>query len=170
MRKFGAAFLMTMCAWPAAAADLPLRKAGLWDIKMSFEGRAGNQSVQQCVDPETDAIMQSSASNIGSQNCSKRDVVKSGDKMTIDSVCTVAGKDATSHAVVTGSFDSAYTMTVASKSDAGPINMTIAGKWLGPCEAGQKPGDLILPGGMKINLRDMGGRAGIPGGPPPLPR
>jgi hypothetical protein len=170
MRKFGAAFLITMCAWPAAAADLPLRKAGLWDIKMSFEGRAGSQSVQQCVDPETDAIMQSSASNIGSQNCSKRDVVKSGDKMTIDSVCTVAGKEATSHAVVTGSFDSAYTMMVASKSDAGPINMTIAGKWLGPCEAGQKPGDLILPGGMKINLRDMGGRAGLPGGAPPLPR
>jgi Protein of unknown function (DUF3617) len=170
MRKFGAAFLITMCAWPAAAADLPLRKAGLWDIKMAFEGRAGSQSVQQCVDPETDAIMQSSASNIGSQNCSKRDVVRSGDKMTIDSVCMVAGKSATSHAVVTGSFDSAYTMTVASKSDIGPINMTIAGKWLGPCEAGQKPGDLILPGGMKINLRDMGGRAGQPGGAPPPPR
>jgi hypothetical protein len=50
-------------------------------------------------------MMQSSASNIGSQNCSKRDVVKSGDTTTIDSVCSVAGRNATSHAVVTGSFD-----------------------------------------------------------------
>jgi Protein of unknown function (DUF3617) len=156
---------------PAAAADFPPRKPGLWEMKMSFESsRAPSQSIQQCIDAATDLMMQSSASNIGSQNCSKRDVVKSGDTTTIDSVCSVAGRNATSHAVVTGSFDSAYTMTVASKSDVGPINMTIAGKWLGPCEAGQKPGDLILPGGMKINLRDMGGRAGIPGGPPPLPR
>ncbi len=70
------------------------RKAGLWEIKMNFENRnVPGQSIQQCIDAATDAIMQSSASNIGSQNCSKRDVVKSGDTMTIDSVCTVAGKE-----------------------------------------------------------------------------
>jgi Protein of unknown function (DUF3617) len=169
MQKFGAVCVLMALAVPAAAADLPLRKSGLWDIKLSFEGRPITQSFQQCIDPETDAIMQSSASNLGSQACAKRDIVKAGDKMTIDSVCTVAGQNATSHAEVTGSFDSAYTMTVASKTDAGAINMTIAGKWLGPCEAGQKPGDLILPGGMKINLRDMAGRGGALGGAPPVP-
>jgi Protein of unknown function (DUF3617) len=170
MRKFDAVCVLAMFAVPAAAADLPLRKSGLWDIKLAIEGRPITQSFQQCVDPETDAIMQSSASNIGSQNCSKRDIVKSGDKMTIDSACTVAGNNATSHAEVTGSFDSAYTMTVASKSDAGAINLTVTGKWLGPCEAGQKPGDLILPGGIKLNLRDMAGRGGAQGGAPPVPR
>ena len=114
MRTVGAAgLLMVLAAWPAAAADMPARKPGLWEIKMNFENRnVPGQSIQQCIDAATDAIMQSSASNIGSQNCSKRDVVKSGDTMTINSVCTVAGKNATSHAVVTGSFDSAYTMTV----------------------------------------------------------
>ncbi len=170
MRRFGAVCVLAVLAVPAAAADLPLRKSGLWDIKLSIEGRPIAQSFQQCVDPETDAIMQASASNIGSQSCSKRDIVKSGDRMTIDSVCNVAGKTATSHAVVTGSFDSAYSMTVASQSDAGTINLTVAGKWLGPCEAGQKPGDLILPGGMKLNLRDMAGRGGALGGAPPVPR
>jgi Protein of unknown function (DUF3617) len=162
MRNIGAVVLIAMAPGAALAADLPPRKAGLWEIKMNFEGRPGTQAIQQCIDPETDAIMQSSATNIGSQNCSKRDVVKSGDTITIDSVCTVAGKEASSHAVVKGSFDSGYTMTVSSKSDAGPINMTVAGKWLGPCEAGQKPGDLILPNGMKINLKEIG--------KPPMPR
>jgi hypothetical protein len=173
MRTIGATFLLTILAgWPAAAADMPARKPGLWEMKMSFEGRAAAlQSIQQCIDAATDQIMQSSASNIGSQNCSKRDVVKSGDTTTIDSVCSVAGRNATSHAVVTGSFDSAYTMTVASKSDVGPgINMTVAAKWLGPCLADQKPGDLILPGGIKMNLRDMANRIGVPGGAPPAPR
>ena len=27
------------CAAPAAALDLPSRKAGLWELRMSFEGR-----------------------------------------------------------------------------------------------------------------------------------
>ena len=153
----------------ALAADLPPRKAGLWEIKMNFEGRPGTQAIQQCIDPETDAIMQSSATNIGSQ-CSKRDIVKSGDTTTIDSVCTVAGHEASSHAVVKGSFDSDYTMTVTSKSDAGGINLTVTGKWLGPCEAGQRPGDLILPNGLKLNLKDMGKSFPTPGGAPPMPR
>jgi hypothetical protein len=172
MRTVGAAgLLMVLAAWPAAAADMPARKPGLWEIKMNFENRnAPAQSIQQCIDAATDQIMQSSASNIGSQNCSKRDVVKSGDTMTIDSVCTVAGKNATSHAVVTGSFDSAYTMTVSSKSDVGPgFSMTIAAKWLGPCQADQKPGDMIMSNGMKMNLRDMANRIGVPGGAPPSP-
>jgi hypothetical protein len=171
MRTIGATCLMILAGWPAVAADMPTRKAGLWEIKMNFENnRVPSQTIQQCIDAATDQIMQSSASNIGSQNCSKRDVVKSGDTMTIDSVCAVAGRNATSHAVVTGSFDSAYTMTVASKSDVGPgINMTIAAKWLGPCQADQKHGDMILPGGIKMNLRDMANRIGVPGGAAPPP-
>jgi hypothetical protein len=170
MRSLGAVALIALVPAAALAADLPARKPGLWEIKMAFEGRPGTQSIKQCADPETDAIMQSSATNIGSQNCSKRDIVKSGDTMTIDSVCTVAGREASSHAVVKGSFDSDYTMTVSSKSDAGPINMTVTGKWLGPCEAGQKPGDLILPNGIKLNLKDMGKSFPTPGGAPPMPR
>jgi Protein of unknown function (DUF3617) len=169
MRSFGAAVLIALVPGVALGADLPPRKSGLWEIKMAFEGRPGAQAFQQCVDPETDAIMQSSATNIGSQ-CSKRDVVKSGDTITIDSVCSVAGKEASSHAVVKGSFDSGYTMTVSSKSDAAAINLTVTGKWLGPCEAGQRPGDLILPNGIKLNLKDMGKSLPVPGGAPPMPR
>jgi hypothetical protein len=169
MRNIGVVLLIAMAPGAALAADLPPRKAGLWEIKMNFEGRPGTQAIQQCVDPETDAIMQSSATNIGSQ-CSKRDIVKTGDTMTIDSVCTVAGHEASSRAVVKGSFDSDYTMTVSSKSDAGAINLTVTGKWLGPCEAGQRPGDLILPNGIKLNLKDMGKSLPVPGGAPPMPR
>src|SRR5258708_24335800 len=122
MRTVGVAgLLLVLAGWPAAAADMPARKAGLWEIKMNFENRnVPGQSIQQCIDAATDQIMQSSASNIGSQNCSKRDVVKSGDTMTIDSACTVAGNDAASHAVVTGSLHSPYTVTVSSQSGVAP--------------------------------------------------
>jgi hypothetical protein len=27
--------------------------------------------------------------------------------------------------------------------------------WIGPCKAGQKAGDIIMPGGLKMNIKDM---------------
>jgi hypothetical protein len=32
---------------------------------------------------------------------------------------------------------------------------TIEAKWLGACKADQKAGDIMMPGGMKINIKDM---------------
>ena len=28
-------------------------------------------------------------------------------------------------------------------------------KWLGPCAADQKPGDMIMPNGMKLNIQNL---------------
>ena len=49
----------------------------------------------------------------------------------------------------------------------GESHMTIAAKWLGPCAAGQKPGDVMMGNGMKMNVFDiqkMNGAPGRPGG------
>jgi len=37
----------------------------------------------------------------------------------------------------------------------GDHETTIEAKWLGACKANQKPGDIVMPGGLKINLHDM---------------
>jgi hypothetical protein len=65
----------------------------------------------------------------------------------------------TSHSEVTGDFNSAYTVVTTSHSDKGLTNLRdlttrIEGKWLGDCKPGQKPGDVIMPGGFKLNLKD----------------
>ena len=164
MRTVGTmAVLVLAGVLPALAADVPSRKAGLWEVRTSFENRSGVElTVQQCIDASTDQTMQSSAGPLAQTSCSKRDVQKSGDTVTIDSTCMLAGKTATSHAVVTGSFDNAYTMTVTSQSDAlpgGKMAMTVAAKWLGPCTADQRPGDLIMGNGVKMNILDMQKRA-----------
>ena len=152
---------------PALAAELPARKPGLWEMKMDFEGRnTPSQTMKQCIDAATDQMMQSNAGPAGQSACSKRDVQRSADKITIDSVCTVSGKTTTSHAEITGSFDSAYTMTVTSDSAATPgskTKMTMAAKWLGPCTGDQKPGDMIMGNGMKFNIKDMQKQGGQPG-------
>ena len=172
MNRFCAA-LMLVFAYEAAAlaAELPQRKAGLWEMKTTTtSGRI--MSMQQCVDAQTDQAMQAGASGM-QRSCSKRDLQRSGNTTTIDSVCTVAGKTTTGHTVITGDFDSGYTLVVTTRAEGMPErSMNIAAKWLGPCAAGQKPGDTIMPNGMKMNLLDMKkglgqpGPAGTPGAPP----
>jgi hypothetical protein len=160
MGRFGAtAVLVLASVLPAMAAELPTRKAGLWEVKTSFENRNGaGPAIQQCIDAATDQMMQSGAGPLAQAACSRRDIQRSGNSVTIDSACTVGGKAATSHAVITGSFDSAYTMTVTSESaglPGGKMTMTMAAKWLGPCAADQKPGDMIMGNGLKMNILDM---------------
>ena len=149
---------------PAVAAELPSRKPGLWEIKMNFENRnMPGQTIQQCIDASTDGMMQSNVGPYAQNACPKRDVQRSAGTITIDSTCTVNGKPTTSHVVITGSFDSAYTMTVTSDSAAAPgakMNMTMAAKWLGPCTGDQRPGDMIMANGMKINILDLQKRGG----------
>jgi hypothetical protein len=173
MRLIGATVLVVVAgAMPALAAELPTRKAGLWEVKMNFETRGtASPAIQQCIDASTDQMMMSSAGPLSQGACPKRDVQRSGNTITIDATCTLSGKTATSHSVVTGSFDSAYTMTVTSQSESlpgGTMTMTMNAKWLGPCAADQKPGDMIMPGGIKMNILDMQKR-GLSQGVP-LPR
>jgi len=160
MRLVGAtSILVLICATPAPADELPSRKPGLWEVKMSIENRnAPAQVIRQCIDATTDQMMQSSAGPYSLAVCPKRDVQSSVDSTTIDSTCTIGGKTATVHTVVTGSFDSGYTMTATSLSEdlpGGKMIMTTEGKWLGPCAADQKPGDMIMSNGRTINLLEM---------------
>ena len=48
-----------LLAAPAFALDMPTRKAGLWEIKMEFEGRSNLpvQTMKQCTDAATDKLM-----------------------------------------------------------------------------------------------------------------
>lgn len=50
----------------ALALDLPTRKAGVWELKMIFEGRnLPDQVMKQCVDAATDKLM---SANFGGSN------------------------------------------------------------------------------------------------------
>ena len=161
----------TLAATPALAIDMPPRKAGLWELKMTMEGgRMPPQTFQHCIDAATDKEM-NTVGAARAQQCSRQDVQRSGNTITVDSVCDIGVGKATSHAVVTGDFDSAYTVKVNSKRDGMPANakipaettMTIEAKYLGTCKADQKPGDMIMGNGMKVNIHDTS--HAMPGAP-----
>jgi hypothetical protein len=59
----------------------------------------------------------------------------------------------------------ALTDASALKSLRTPRTVKMAAKWLGPGAAGQRPGDMIMPGGQKMNILDLqGAMPGAAGG------
>jgi predicted PP-loop superfamily ATPase len=147
-------------ATDALAVELPLRKAGLWEMKMVRTGSPiPDMTMQHCTDAATDKQMSTSFSP-GKDSCAKQDIQKTATGYVSDSVCTVAGMTVTSHAEITGDFNSAYTVksTAHSERASGPARdstTTIEAKWLGACKADQKPGDIMMPGGMKMNILEL---------------
>jgi hypothetical protein len=157
----------------ARADDLPIRKAGLWEIKMAKTGSPlPDMTMQHCTDETTDRDMNNMVSPMAKQICSKQDIQKTATGYVSDSLCSVAGVSIASHSEINGDFNSAYTVTTTSHSDLGSKGTPrdtvtkIEAKWLGACKPDQKPGDIIMPGGgFKLNVKDMDKlKALLPGG------
>lgn len=148
-----------MAALPALAGpvDMPTRKPGLWEIKVNAGPQMPAMTMQQCTDATTDKDMSSTFSPMAKEMCSKQDMQKTATGLTIDSTCTVSGITSTSHTEIVGDFNSAYTLKVSTKGDGKiPESVTtMEAKWMGACKADQKPGDIVMPGGMKMNIKDM---------------
>jgi hypothetical protein len=145
----------------AAAVELPVRKAGLWEMKVLSGGSVPEMTMQQCTDETTDKDMSTAMSPIAKDICSKQDIQKTATGYVTDSVCGVAGMTIKSKAEINGDFNSAYTVNSTSHTEGGvggaprDSTTTIEAKWLGACKPDQKPGDIMMPGGMKMNIKDM---------------
>jgi hypothetical protein len=173
LRQTMLAALALGCAVPAEAAELPTRKAGLWELKMASDNRnMPAQTMQHCTDASTDKLMTTNFGGAAKDACSKQDIQNSGGTITVDSVCKFGPLSTASHAVITGNFDQAYKVNVTTKREGLPTqaagatetHMTIDAKWLGPCKPDQKAGDVIMSNGMKMNIRDMQSLPGRPSG------
>jgi hypothetical protein len=158
------------------AVEMPKRKSGLWEMKMtSTHGQGGTFAMQQCIDETTDELMRQQGDSASmmmpkrgksssKEKCSTQNMRREGNTFVMDSVCQHGKTTATTHAVATGTFDSSYRMESKTTFDppmSGIRDSTtiVEAKWLGPCKEGQRPGDVIMPGmpgGMpNINIQEM---------------
>ena len=142
-------------AW---AVDLPTRKPGLWEVVMQLS--AGNKpprSMKYCTDAATDAEMFKLGMGSMQEMCSRRDMQRSGNVVTMDATCTMGESTMTSHTVMAFSGDTAYQTNTTShfappmmgRSDS---TTTQNARWTGPCPSDMVPGDIIGPTGAKMNL------------------
>jgi hypothetical protein len=158
---------VTLSIWlggllPAVADELPIRKAGLWEIKIKLTGGAAPTAMMRhCTDESVDRKMSTLFNPLSPAPCTKSSTQKEGDLYTIDSSCSADDKIVKVHSDINGDFQSSYTVVTETKvqddpdSDPTLTSMTLEGKYAGSCKLGQKPGDVMMAGGLKVNIKDM---------------
>lgn len=152
--------LFISSAWAESLKDMPKRKSGLWELSMKTDAAAAPMHMQQCVDEKSDDLMRQQGEKQGQAKCSKNTYTKVGNRIVSETVCQFGQTTATTKAVFTGDFTTAYRGEIHS-SYSPPMhgmkesNQTLDAKWLGPCKPGQKPGDMVIPGMGTMNPAEM---------------
>jgi hypothetical protein len=156
-----ACLLASLPAFLARADDLPMRKAGLWEMKVTRIGSVlPALTTQHCTDEVHEKDMSTSFLPLSKETCSRHEIAKTATGYVGDYTCAVGGVMITSHADITGDFNSAFTVkstTHTERGDSGPKYdnaTTIEARRLGACKPDQKPGDIVMPGGFKLNVKD----------------
>jgi hypothetical protein len=158
--------LVSLCEVAGARAEtLPERKPGLWEMKVTSDSGRSTQSMKQCVDAATDAKMMRLGSGDAMKGaCSRNEFRRTSAGYETTTECRFGGSTIQSEGSFTGDFSKAYVGQVKS-SFAPPMfgrehsTTTISAKWLGACEQGMVPGDMITAQGIKINIDMMESQA-----------
>ena len=166
---------LALVSSPLAAAgfDLPPRAPGQWEMSIQVDTAAmPPQIIRMCLDAETDKMLNDRFGGMASHMCSRQEQKKDGDSIVLESDCRVGDMTTSSHTVVTGDFNSAYTMKTDVKMSGsnaprgvqagmaaaqGPMTQqtTINAKRVGECAAGAKPGDIDFGEGRTTNVREL---------------
>ena len=149
----------------ASLAAVPERTPGLWEQTVSTSGIA--QTSQVCLDKAVEQRFTWWGQHAGQGACSQTAITpRAGGGWTFASTCDMGADGKTStKGEVTGDFTRRYKVTAQSTisgAQAPQMNgthaMILEASWKGPCPAGMKPGDMLLPGGMKINMMQLPAR------------
>jgi hypothetical protein len=154
---------------PAAAPTAfvaPKRKPGLWEQTISMAQM--KQATQLCVDDALEAKMGWWGQQATKDMCAKANFSRGPDgSLSFTSECDLGAMGHTvTRGKATGDFSSAYKVELVSVTTGstspqmnGEHKSVIEAAWKGPCPAGMKGGDMVMPGGMKMNLMDMAAMA-----------
>ena len=145
----------------AGAQEFPKLKPGLWSQTTTTVGRAKAQPQAStlCLDDSTQQYVFRMSMGMMAGLCSKHDLKVAGNKVTIDAVCDLGITRVRTKSVTTLTGDSAYRTEAHAVFDP-PLKNTprdsvtvIDGKHIGACKEGQQPGDMTLPNGQQVNIR-----------------
>ena len=150
----------------ASAQDYPKLKPGLWELKRSSDRPDDRgQSTTMCMDESLQREMYDMGRGAMSGMCSKHDFKITGSRGSGESVCSVNGSTCHSRFTMTINGDVAYRTEVETRVDpptpnGSTLHSVIEARYTGPCKTGQRPGDMTLPNGQTINMRQAlkGGR------------
>jgi hypothetical protein len=161
----------TFIAWPllalAASAfaappvDVPPLRAGLWEATSAGVRPQSPSVTRMCLDRHTQRHVLDQLAVALPRMCSRNHYGMRAGRFVTDSACTFGASAIEGRTETTFVRDTAYRMEVVGRvGPAGKAAETrkavIDGRHVGACPAGMKPGDMVLPNGLRLNLVDLG--------------
>ena len=146
---------------PGFAQDFPRRKPGLWEIRNAASENLGMPPINFCVGEQTDTAAQHLDRVAGEKgSCSIGPFKRSGISWVAESVCKDSRSVVVSQSIASGDFQTQYRIdTLVFYSPPLANNKredkeAVVARYLGACGAGQRPGDLVVPGMGVLNMGD----------------
>ena len=145
----------------ARADEMPVRKPGLWEMKMLRTGSPlPEMTMQHCTDETTDKADEHGVLADGEGN-----LLQARHPEDRDRLCRRFRVQRRRHVDDLafrhyGRFQFRLYRQVhrrtasAVRAACTTSPSTIEAKWLGACKPDQKPGDIVMPGGFKMNIKD----------------
>jgi len=154
----GIALLAVASTTPAQ--EFPKLKPGLWEVNMTTGKREAPRLTTMCLDDSVQREMYTMSTGMMAGMCSKHEIKVAGNKVTTIANCDLGITKMQSQAMMTLSGNTSYHTEARATFDP-PLNgakestSIIDGKHVGACKPGQQPGDMTLPGGQTINVRQL---------------
>jgi hypothetical protein len=148
----------------AQSLDLPARKPGLWAMKMVTEQPAGvpGFGAQMCIDAATDKDMMEFGLKMSKDSCKRYEVKRAGSSWVIDADCNLGPIKSSTRTTISGDFQSSINVRIEGTTEGLPGNrgpqptlITQTATWTSACSNGMKPGDIVLGGGLRMNVRQV---------------
>ena len=165
MRRALYVLLVLAAPLAAAAQDWPKLKPGLWEMSNTSTRQPSRAPMKTtiCLDASVQQDMIRMSSGMMQGMCSKFETKFVGNKFSGEATCNLGGSTMRSKSVMTLTGDTAY-RTEAHASFNPPMggmsqsDTVIEGRHVGACKPGQQPGDMMMPNGQTMNIRNiMGG-------------
>lgn len=160
-----AAAIAALLACPGALAqgddEYPKRKPGLWEVRTVVAQASGLSPTKFCVGEGTDTRTSQLDRSVGARGaCTLGGFHRAGLAWVAESVCREGKSRIVSRAIASGDFDTGYRIDTVVTYDPplGGVRRedkeALLAHYLGPCEPGQKPGDMVIPGMGTLNMVD----------------
>jgi hypothetical protein len=156
-RLFVAAFVVFGMA-AASAQSFPKMKSGMWESVTKTDQPGGRPIPPSlmCIDESVIEQMMKLGQGMAQGMCSKNESSISGNKVIGNVECKIANSTIRSTSVTTFNGDTSYRTETKSTYDpplfgSKEASTVVEAKYVGPCKAGMKPGD-ISSNGVTMNV------------------
>ena len=162
-----AAFAVAAPALAAPPPEIPPLRPGLWEATTASANHPPSHPsvTRMCLDKLTQRHVLGQLTLAMPLMCSRNQFAMRGGRLVTDSSCKLGASTIEGRTETTFFRDTAYRMEVVGRvGPTGNVAPTqkavIDGRYAGSCPKGMKPGDMVLPNGLTLNLVQMSAMLG----------